>query len=285
MHALLINLSRVSDADVDVRFPLLRLLMFHLVLLRSDYAYDNVTNDTTLEHFDHSLTRDNEYVLPLLRRAAAATVRPLRLFSAPWSPPAWMKLGFPPGAPPAMDVSAPDGLVPEFRPAWAKYFSLWHSALKQQIAGAGNATVWGFSPQNEPLAHGHMWDCLGYSVQSYVAFLRDNLIPTMRADHPDLELLIFDHNPDAVYDWVAAAYNDSFVRDAVWGTAVHWYSDEGQRGVQVNRTHALAPDKRILHTEGCNCGGVTMPSDPGWWARGEKYGVGLLQYLQVRNQR
>ena len=126
-----------------------------------------------------------------------------------------------------------------------------------------------------------MWDCLGYTVNSYVTFLRDFLIPTMRSDHPDLELLIFDHNPDAIYDWVSAAYKDSDVRAATWGAAVHWYSDERQRGIQANRTHSLANDKRILHTEACNCGGVTMPSDPAWWTRGEKYGVGLLQYLQV----
>ena len=55
-----------------------------------------------------------------------------------------VQLGFPPGAPPAMDVSAPDGLVPEFRSAWAKYFSLWHTAIKHQIVGAGNATMWGY---------------------------------------------------------------------------------------------------------------------------------------------
>ena len=32
----------------------------------SDYSYANVSNDTLLKHFDHNLTRDNEYVLYVL---------------------------------------------------------------------------------------------------------------------------------------------------------------------------------------------------------------------------
>ena len=57
----------------------------------SDYAYANVSGDLQLAHFDHTLARDNEYVLPLLRAALNTSGVPLKLFSAPWSPPAWMK--------------------------------------------------------------------------------------------------------------------------------------------------------------------------------------------------
>ena len=63
-----------------------------------------------------------------------------------------MKVPFNPGGKGAMDVCRPDSLLPELRDAWAKYFSLWHSAMAQQLSGK---TFWGFSAQNEPLAHGH----------------------------------------------------------------------------------------------------------------------------------
>ena len=76
----------------------------------SDYSYANVSGDMALKHFDHTLARDNEYVLPLLRAALRTSATALRLFSAPWSPPAWMKKPFPlPSSKQSMAVSAPDG--------------------------------------------------------------------------------------------------------------------------------------------------------------------------------
>ena len=118
------------------------------------YSYANTTGDLALADFQHGLPRDNEYVLPLLRAALNRSKVPasIRLFSAPWSPPAWMKVPFNPGGKGAMDVCRPDSLLPELRDVWAKYFSLWHSAMAQQLSGK---TFWGFSAQNEPLAHGH----------------------------------------------------------------------------------------------------------------------------------
>ena len=52
-----------------------------------------------------------------------------------------------------MDVCRPDSLLPALHDTWAHFFSLWHSAMEKQIG----TPFWGFSAQNEPLAHGHMW--------------------------------------------------------------------------------------------------------------------------------
>ena len=48
----------------------------------------------------------------------------------------------------------PDSLLlgSDVRHAWALYFSLWHTAMQAQIG----QPFWGYSAQNEPLAHGHM---------------------------------------------------------------------------------------------------------------------------------
>ncbi len=118
----------------------------------SHYSYANTSGDVLLTAFQHDLPRDNEYVLPLLRRALNRSHASIRLFSAPWSPPSWMKVPFNPGGTGAMDVCRPDSLLPELRSTWAKYFSLWHSAMAEQLSGT---QFWGFSAQNEPLAHGH----------------------------------------------------------------------------------------------------------------------------------
>ena len=125
-----------------------------------------------------------------------------------------------------------------------------------------------------------MWDCCGYTLDRYVSFVTEHLMPRMKADHPALRFLVFDHNPDAIEEWVRAAYDNPELREWAWGAAVHWYSEASRRGVALNNTHKQAPDKPILHTEGCVCRDLPSPSSPGWWGVGEQYGVGLMQYLQ-----
>ena len=105
-----------------------------------------------------------------------------------------------------------------------------------------------------------MWDCCGYTLDRYISFVTEYLMPRMKADHPRLHFLVFDHNPDAIEAWVGASYEHSELREWAWGAAVHWYSEESRRGVALNNTHKSAPDK---------------PKSVG-----EKYGVGLMQYLQ-----
>jgi hypothetical protein len=145
------------------------------------YSYANVTGDFNLSAFQHALPRDEVWVLPFLRAAIKTAGRPgtIRLFSAPWSPPAWMKVPFDdwpenqtqpdPAHLGAMDVCRPDSLLnsSDVRKAWALYFSMWHSAVSKQIG----QELWGFSAQNEPGAHGHMWDCCGYTLASYNDFV------------------------------------------------------------------------------------------------------------------
>ena len=35
-----------------------------------------------------------------------------------------------------------------------------------------------------------MWDCCGYTLGNYPAFVREHLIPVMQKDHPTLNLLL-----------------------------------------------------------------------------------------------
>jgi glucosylceramidase len=269
-------LSHYFDAEHGIGYTSGRIAMNSPDFALSHYSYANTTGDTNLTNFQHDLPRDNEYVLPLLRAALNRTEQPLRLFSAPWSPPAWFKVPFSPGGKGTMDVCRPDSLLPELRETWAKYFSLWHSAMAAQLG----TPLWGFSAQNEPLAHGHMWDCCGYTLSNYTAFVSQHLMPRMKADHPAVKFLAFDHNPDAIEAWVNATYDDPVVKAWAWGSAVHWYSAPEQRGVALNHTHLNHPTKPILHTEGCVCRTMPFKNESNWWGVGESYGVGLVQYLQ-----
>lgn len=94
-----------------------------------------------------------------------------------------------------------------------------------------------------------VWDCCGYTLSNYTKFVTDHLMPVMKQDHPKLNYLAFDHNPDAIELWVNATYADAATKDWAWGSAVHWYSAEVERGVALNHTHHNHPTKPILHTE------------------------------------
>ena len=94
-----------------------------------------------------------------------------------------------------------------------------------------------------------MWDCCGYTLENYTKFVTQHLMPVMKRDHPSLQYLAFDHNPDAIEMWVNATFADTETKNWAWGSAVHWYSTEAERGVALNRTHYNHPTKPILHTE------------------------------------
>ena len=106
------------------------------------------------------------------------------------------------------------------------------------------------------------------------------MLPVMQRDHPGTNLLLFDHNWDAAYEWAQVLYADATVRAGAWGLATHWYASPSQVS-NLNVTHQAFPDKHILHTEGCLCnapsgGRVVLPGDQAWFGLGESYGFGIL---------
>ena len=196
----------------------------------SDYSYANVTGDYALSSFDHTLARDALYVVPMIkaalaaraaaRGAAAAAASPLKLFATPWSPPAWMKVPFG-GDVPRMDGSTLPGLEGACNASWALYFSYWFSAMRD----AHNISFFAYTAQNEPTAinaTGVQWDACGFTAQGMVEFLTRFLGPVMQRDHPEVRLMIFDHNNDHVEEWANASYSDPYVASIAYGTAIHW---------------------------------------------------------------
>ena len=73
------------------------------------YSLDDTPGDTNMSQFDHKLTHDSKYVLPLARAAQAAAKTAngggLKLFFSPWSPPAWLKINAD-----MIDSAHPEGL-------------------------------------------------------------------------------------------------------------------------------------------------------------------------------
>jgi glucosylceramidase len=198
------------------------------------------------------LSRYEQVIFPLIRKAQQMAAGPIQLLVSPWSPPAWMKTNG--------RMTQGGSLMPHRRDAWARALCDWIRGCL--LAGID---VWGLTVQNEPAAS-QVWESCLYSAEEERDFVRDHLGPAMQAAGlAGLRLLIWDHNRDAVFERAQVALSDPRAEPYLWGTAFHWYS--GDQFENLDRLHQAFPGKHLLFTEGCWEGGVKL----GRWDRGERY--------------
>lgn len=224
-----------------------------------DFALGNYTyvedNDAELKTFD--ISRERKWVLPLIHDAAKAVGQGITMLASPWSPPAWMKTNG--------EMNHGGQLKPEFREAWALYYTKFIKAFREE-----GVPIWAITVQNEPAAV-QTWDSCIYSGEEERDFVRDHLGPTMhREGLADVNILIWDHNRDMIVERASAVLSDPEAAKYVWGTGFHWYVSEAFE--EVGKVHELFPDKHLLFTEGCQEGGVKL----GEWFTGERYGRNII---------
>lgn len=224
-----------------------------------DFALGNYTyvedHDIELKTFD--ISRERKWVLPLIHDAVKAAGQEITMLASPWSPPAWMKSNG--------EMNHGGQLKPEFREAWALYYTKFIKAFREE-----GVPVWGITVQNEPAAV-QVWDSCIYSGEEERDFVRDHLGPTMhREGLADVNILIWDHNRDLIVERASAVLSDPEAAKYVWGTGFHWYVSEAFE--EVGKVHDLFPDKHLLFTEGCQEGGVKL----GEWFTGERYGRNII---------
>lgn len=243
----------------------------------ASYNFNNVSGDVDMVHFDKSVAHDEDSgMLPMIR-AAQEKVRKrnqkLNVLASPWSPPAWMKNRDVNGKQSMTGSAIPLGLNITHQRAWANYFSAFVDAYKGR-----DVDLWGVTVQNEPeFAAG--WEACVYTPEYESSFVRDHLGPVLRKDHPSLKIIGFDHNKDHVTKWAKTLYADNVTSQYLDGLGVHWYG--GLNAENMNATHHIAPDKFILPTESCNCGGVVFRNESAsWWSRAEKLAIDTLVDLQ-----
>ncbi len=202
-------------------------------------------SDPNLGHY--SLQHDQEYILPLLKKAVALNP-PIHIMITPWSPPGWMKtsgsmLGLYP------DSKQPSTLRPDAYPAYANY--LVKTVLGYQAAGV---PVYSLSVVNEPL-----WPAPDYSgmlmpAGDQAAFIDNALGPALAAAHLNTKIMVYDHN------WDRPDYPETILKDPkalafVAGTAWHHYA--GDPAVMA-KNHEEFPQKDQWVTE----------SSGGTWQKG-----------------
>lgn len=224
-----------------------------------DFALGNYTyveeNDVELSSFD--ISHDHQWVLPLIKDAAKVKGSPFRMLASPWSPPAWMKTNG--------EMNNGGKLKPEFRQAWAKYYTKFIRAYEKE-----GVPIWAITVQNEPAAK-QTWDSCLYTAEEERDFVKEFLGPIMHQEGlQDVHILIWDHNRDILVERAKTVLSDPEAAKYVWGTGVHWYVSEDFD--QVGKVHEMFPDKHLLFTEGCQEGGVHLGS----WDTGERYGRNMI---------
>ena len=222
-----------------------------------NYAYAEVAGDFALQHF--SLARDRAAILPMIKEAQRLSGG-LKLFASPWSPPSWMKTN--------RQMNGGGRLLPECRDVWARYYCRYIREYEKE-----GVPFWGLTVQNEPEAS-QSWDSCLYSAEEERDFIRDYLGPTLRKEGlGHLNLMIWDHNRDAIYERARVVYDDPQAAQYVWGAAFHWYV--GDHFDNLIAVHEAFPDKHLLFSEGCQEGGPHT----GEWGVGERYGRSLINDL------
>lgn len=223
-----------------------------------NYAYTEVDGDTELKHF--SLERDQQSLIPLIKKAQAVPGADFKLFASPWSPPAWMKT--------TGMMNKGGKLKPEYRDTWARYYARYIKEYDQE-----GIPIWGLTVQNEPAAT-QSWDSCVYTAEDERDFVRDHLGPVLEKENlADVKIIIWDHNRDKMYERAKTVYDDPAAAKYVWGTGFHWYCDNKFDNVQL--LHDAFPEKKLLFTEGCQEGGPHL----GEWDLGERYATSMISDL------
>jgi len=231
-----------------------------------DFSSDSYTyvqdNDKDLKTF--SVAHDEQYRIPLIKQAIAASGGKLRLFASPWSPPAWMKDN--------NDMAHGGKLKPEFKQSWANYYVQFIKAYE-----AKGIPVWGLTVQNEPMAK-QRWESCVFTAEDERDFIKDYLGPTLQKQGlGGKKLIAWDHNRDLMYQRASVLLADAAAAKYIWGIGFHWYETWTGGPMQFNNLALVSqafPGKNLLFTEGCkesfNIDSVNN------WSLGERYGYSMI---------
>lgn len=198
---------------------------------RLAYSYDESdVPDPALTKF--SIAHDEEYILPMLR--ATRELNPhVFLFSAPWSPPGWMKTS---------GSLFGGSMRKRFFDAYARYFLKFLEAYR--TAGIHINAV---AVQNEldTDQDGNMPACL-WGQEYEIQFVKEHLGPLFETSGVDTKIWILDHNYN-LWGRVFGELSDSDLNRYVDGVAWHGYSGAPS---DMTRVHNAFPDKNNYWTEG-----------------------------------
>ncbi|TMW62444.1 hypothetical protein Poli38472_005062 [Pythium oligandrum] len=282
--------QRIVDAyfsDKGLQYTIGRVPIASTDFSESVYSYNPVEDDFEMAHFSIAIDKSNEtHKLEFLKRALGVSTREISLFASSWAPPPWMTREN------QTENSHMKGVPGEkYWKALALYYSKFIDAYK-----AENVTFWAMTTQNEPIQQLlaiREWQSLRFTTQEERDFVKKDLGPLMKKNHPDLQIIIFDDQKDELLDW-NASFIDAEAKEYVAGVGVHWYKnldflDEASGHFEnLAAFHERHPDVFILPTEACEgylVEGIGTGAGPKLleanvtWQRGEIYARDIINDL------
>ena len=232
-----------------------------------DYRWGRIcigSNDFCLEPYeytrknnleDFSVERDEQYVLPLLRRILEK--KELKLLASPWSPPSNMK---------TTRKMRYGGRLRfwQYR-NYAHYLRKWIDEY-----GDRGVRIDYLSPQNEPFAK-QIWESCLYSFRAQRRIIHRYLINELSGT--DVKILVWDHNKSKL-----AKVADELLRnnahgqeECVAGICYHWY--DGTYPNEMWKVRQKYPETLMVSSEMC-C--AFSPYDAAEWEGAARLYLGEL---------
>jgi glucosylceramidase len=226
--SLLQELFGNGNSSIDISY--LRLSIGSSDLNAAVFSYDDLPagqTDTNLDRF--SLAADTLDLIPVLQQILAFNPS-LKIISAPWSAPAWLKDN---------DNSSGGSLLPAYYHVYAQYFVKYIQQMK--LKGINIEAV---TPQNEPLNPNNN-PSLVMQASDEATFIKNDLGPAFQSAGLATKIVVYDHNCDRP-DYPETILNDAAANVFVNGSAFHLYSGDISALSQV---HNLFPGKQLYFTE------------------------------------
>ena len=254
------------DRETGLGYSLLR-----TTIHSSDFGSRSHTyieeGDKELTTFD--IAPDKKHRIPMIKRAIAAAGGQLTTYASPWSAPAFMK--------DSGNMLQGGKLLPEYRDAWAKYFTKFIHAYE-----AEGIPIWGITVQNEPMAT-QRWESMIYSAEEERDFLKNHLGPMMEKEKlGNKKIVVWDHNRDLVTHRANTILGDPEAAKYVWGVGFHWY-ETWTGGLpmfgNLAEIHRAYPNVNLLGTEFTVEG--FDPDRYQHWPNAERYGNSIVNDLNA----
>ena len=201
-----------------------------------DFALGNYACQSNPDDTGFDTSRDDQYLIPMIRAAQETAGMPVGLLLSPWSPPGFMKTNG--------EMNHGGSLKPEYRGRWASCMAKYAAHYR-----AKGCDVRRISVQNEPAAV-QTWDSCIYSGAEEGAFAALHLAPALEAAGcGDVKILAWDHNKESLPYRAAETLSVPGAAEAVSGFAVHWYT--GDHFDALGAVRSMWPEKELWYTEGC----------------------------------
>ena len=231
------------------------------------FSYDDVKDDRALEYFSVAADadgfsrdrypgiRDTEYdLLPMIKQALSIKKQQkdseFNIIASAWTAPAWMKDiedWYQPGNASNNFQGTGGRLKSGYEACYAGYLVKYLDHYVEQ-----GVKIWGITPVNEPYGNNGQWESMHFSAETQNEFIKNHLGPALQeSGHPDVKLLVYDHNRGDMEDFLRHLYNDTETAKYIHGAAVHWYGSTNKVYEDVfERVHNTFPGFDIIHTEG-----------------------------------